>query len=277
MSGNDLSDNSGRLKDYLARIGFRGVPGPDLATLSELQRTHVRAVPFENLDVQLGRPIVMDPDACYDKVVHRRRGGWCFELNGVLSWALREIGFDVVRLSGGVRRETAGDKQLGNHLCLLVRLDKPYLVDVGFGSSLSQPIPLEASSHVHSPYHLTLSKLNDGYWRFSERTSGDPFSYDFRTDPADENRFADYCARLQTDADSIFVQNLLVQRRDGDKHLALRGRVLMTRQGADADKRVLGSADELVATLRETFDLDMPDAAALWPAICARHDTLFGG
>ena len=272
-----MNDNSSRLKEYLERIGFRGVPRPDLATLSELQRTHVHTVPFENLDVQLGRPIVMDPQACYDKVVRRRRGGWCFELNGVLSWALREIGFDVVRLSGGVRRDVAGDKQMGNHLCLMVRLDRPYLVDVGFGSSLSQPLPLEASTHEQPPYHLTLSKLNGGYWRFSERTGGEPFSYDFRTDPADESRFADHCARLQTDPDSTFVQNLLVQRRDRDKHLALRGRVLITQQGAGAEKRVLRSADELVATLREAFNLDMPEAAVLWPAICARHDTLFGG
>jgi len=272
-----LNGNSSRLEEYLARIGFRGAPRPDLATLNEMQRTHVRTVPFENLDVQLGRRVVMDPDACYDKVVHRRRGGWCFELNGVLSWALKEIGFDVLRLSGGVRRDSAGDGQMGNHLCLLVRLDKPYLVDVGFGSSLSQPIPLEASTHEQPPYHLTLSELNDGHWRFSERTDGDPFSYDFRTDPADESRFADHCARLQAHADSTFVQNLLIQRRTGDQHLALRGRVLMTQRGCDPRKRILGSADELLSTLRESFDLDVPEAATLWPAICARHEALFGG
>ena len=270
-----MNKNSSRLEEYLERIGFRGEPRPDLATLSELQRMHVLTVPFENLDVQLRRPIVMDPDACYDKVVRRRRGGWCFELNGVLSWALREIGFDVVRLSGGVRRDVAGDKQMGNHLCLLVRLDRPYLVDVGFGGSLSRPLPLEASTQEQPPYHLTLSKLNDGYWRFAERTHGDPFSYDFRTDPADESHFADHCARLQIDSDSTFVQNLIVQRRDGDKHLALWGRVLMTQQSAGTEKRVLSSADELVATLRKAFDLDMPETAALWPAICARHEALF--
>jgi len=272
-----LNNSSSRLTEYLERIGFRGVPRPDLETLNELQRTHVRTVPFENLDVQLGRPVVMDPYACYDKVVHRRRGGWCFELNGVLSWALQEIGFEVVRLSGGVRRDLLGDGQMGNHLCLLVRLDKPYLVDVGFGGSLSQPLPLAASAHDHSPYHLTLSKLNDGCWRFSETTGGDPFSYDFRTDAADEGSFADHCARLQSRADSLFVQNLLVQRRAGDKHIALRGRVLMTQQGGGARKKLLGSADELLATLRETFDLDVPEAATLWPAICARHERLFGG
>jgi N-hydroxyarylamine O-acetyltransferase len=271
-----LNTKSSGLKKYLERIGFQGVPRPDIETLNELQRTHVRTVPFENLDVQLGRPVVMDPQACYDKVVNRRRGGWCFELNGVLGWALREIGFDVERLSGGVRRESLGDRQMGNHLCLLVRLDKPYLVDVGFGSSLSQALPLEPSTHEHSPYHLTLSKINDTYWRFSERTTGDSFSYDFRTDPADENRFASHCARLQADPDSLFVQNLLVQRRRGDTHLALRGRVLMTQHAGGAEKRVLGSADELLTTLRETFELDVPEAATLWPAICARHEALFG-
>jgi N-hydroxyarylamine O-acetyltransferase len=269
-----LNGNSSRLTEYLERIGFQGIPRPDLATLNALQSTHVRTVPFENLDVQLGRPVVMDPDACYDKVVRRRRGGWCFELNGVLSWALREIGFDVVRLSGGVRRELMGDGQMGNHLCLLVRLNEPYLVDVGFGSSLMQPLPLAACTNEQSPYHLTLSQLSDGYWRFSERTGGDPFSYDFLTGPADENHFAAHCASLQTDPSSIFVQNLLVQRRKDDAHLALRGRVLMTQRGAVARKHVLRSADELVAVLRETFALDVPEAATLWPAICARHAAL---
>src|SRR5580658_8831381 len=71
--------------------------------------------------------------------------GWCYELNGVMGWALQEIGFEVMRIGAGVMRVQAGDAQLGNHLCLLAYLDQPYLFDVGFGGSLAEPLPLRES------------------------------------------------------------------------------------------------------------------------------------
>ena len=112
------------LSAYLHRIHFDGSVRPDLATLRAIHRAHQYAVPFENLDVQLHRPLVLDPEASYEKIVCRRRGGWCYEMNGVMEWALKEIGFEVMRVSAGVMRIQAGDAQLGNHLCLLVRLDQ---------------------------------------------------------------------------------------------------------------------------------------------------------
>ena len=263
------------LPAYLKRIGFRGLARPDLETLEALQRAHVGAVPFENLDVQLHRPVGLDLDYCFDKIVRQRRGGWCFELNGVLGWALREIGFDVMRMSAGVMRERLGDEQMGNHLCLLVRIDRPYLVDVGFGGSLALPLPLEAAVHDQIPYRITLSDLGDGNWRFSEVAKSEPFSFDFCNTSADERRFADKCAMLQRNPNSPFVQNLIVQRRCGDTHVSLLGRVLRTLRESGEDKAELASADELVAVLRDVFDMNVPEAAALWPAICARHDTLF--
>jgi N-hydroxyarylamine O-acetyltransferase len=264
-----------KLAAYLERIGFGGTARPDLETLRELQRAHVRAVPFENLDVQLRRPVGLDLDTCFDKIVRQRRGGWCFESNGLLGWALREIGFDVVRTCAGVMREHVGDVQMGNHLCLLVRLDRPYLVDVGFGGSLSYPLPLEASGHDHSPYQLTLTDMGDGYWRFSERAHGEPFSFYFCVGAADETRFAEKCAMLQTNPQSPFVQNLVVQRRMGDTHISLRGRVLTTLHGTGEEKIKLASVEDLVAALRDKFGLNVPEAATLWPAICARHEAVF--
>jgi len=265
-----------KLDAYFARIGFHGQARPDLETLQALQRLHVHAVPFENLDVQLQRPLGLDLDACFNKIVAQQRGGWCFELNGLLGWALREIGFDVLRVSAGVMREKAGDLQMGNHLCLLVQLDRRYLVDVGFGGSLAAPLALQVSAHEHAPYRIALTNLGDGYWRFTERAHGSPFSFDFRAEVADEARFAEKCTLLQTSAESPFVQNLVAQRRQGDTHLALVGRVLTTLRATGEDKTVLASAAELVATLRETFNLDVPEAATLWPAICARHVAVFG-
>ena len=115
--------------------------------------------------------------------------------------------------------------------------------------------------------------------RFAEiaHGEGDPFSFDFRVAAADEALLARKCRFLQTDPDSPFIQNLVVQRRTADTHLSLRGRVLATIYATHVDKKLLNSADELVATLRDSFDLDIPEAASLWPSICARHEALFAG
>lgn len=268
-----------KLSAYLNRIKFDGAVRPDLATLRALHRAHQYAIPFENLDVQLHRPVGLDAEGNYDKIVRHRRGGWCYEMNGVMGWALGQIGFDVMRISAGVMRAQAGDAQLGNHLCLLVRLDQPFLVDVGFGGSLKEPLALTASKREDHPYRLELSELDSGYWRFAEIAHGDAaaFSFDFRAAPADEALFAKKCQFLQTDPTSPFTQNLVVQRRALDTHLSLRGRVLVTRQVTRVEKRILRTAADLVATLRDGFNLDVPEAATLWPAICARHEALFAG
>jgi N-hydroxyarylamine O-acetyltransferase len=264
-----------QLAAYLDRIRFRGPVRPDLPTLRALHRAHQHTVPFENLDVQLRRPVVLDIEANFDKIVARRRGGWCYEMNGVMGWALREIGFDVTRLSAGVMRERFGDSRNGNHLCLMVKLDQPWLVDVGFGGSLAEPLPMQATEREDRPYQLRMTEAPDGYWRFSEVAHSDPFSFDFRAAPADEALLAERCRYLQSDAASPFVQNLVVQRRTADTHVSLRGRVLSVIHSSHIDKVLLDSADEFIATLRGRFDLDVPEAAGLWPDICARHEALF--
>jgi N-hydroxyarylamine O-acetyltransferase len=186
------------LKGYLKRIGYDGPVQPDLASLRGIHRAHQLAVPFENLDVQLGRPVALDAEAGFDKIVRQRRGGWCYELNGVMGEALIAIGYRVTRLCAGVMREQGGDAQLGNHLCLLVQLEEPWLVDVGFGGSLLEPLPLAAVSRDDHPYSLSLQELDDGHWRFVEETQSEPFSFDFRLAPADEGLLARQCRVLTT-------------------------------------------------------------------------------
>lgn len=264
-----------KLSAYFDRIGYAGPARTDIATLTALHRAHTEAIPFENLDVQLGRRIEITPEAIFDKLVTHRRGGWCYEQNGLLGWALRQIGFDVTRLAGGVMRESLGDTQIGNHLCLLVRLDQPYLADVGFGGSLSAPLPLRAITRNDAPFDVALADIGDGYWRFTEGRAGMSeglFSFDFRADVADEALLLRTCTMLQTATDSNFVLNLVVQLRRGETHRTLRGRVF---SHAGGDRRLLASAEELVTTLREEFRLDVPEAATLWPTLFARHAALF--
>ena len=260
-----------RLDAYFERIRYTGPRKPDFATLDAISRAHVFAVPFENLDVQLGRPVRLDIESIFDKLVARRRGGWCYEQNGLLGWALGEIGFDVTRLAGGVNRSAAGDDMLGNHLCLKVRLDRDYLVDAGFGGSLIGPLPLAEGALTQPPFSLSLQRADGAFWRFTEDAGGAPFGFDFTDGAADETLLNAKCAFLQTAGQSPFVQNLVAQQREPARHKVLRGRVLTILSEGGKETRTLQSADELVETLARKFALDVPEIADVWPKICARH------
>jgi N-hydroxyarylamine O-acetyltransferase len=240
-------------------------------------RAHAAVIPFENIDVQLGRRTSRALPDIFAKLVTRRRGGWCYEQNGLLGWALAEIGFAVTPLAGGVMRIAAGDAALGNHLALLVEVaDGPWLVDAGFGGSLATPIRLTAGAYRHAPYDLSLAQLDDGYWRYEERVDDKPFSFDFHPSPADQAALDLHHVRLQTAPDSPFVMNLVVQRRLGDRHLSLRGRVLIeTKADGRIVEALVPDAEALVETLAVRFGLDVPELAAHWPAICARHTDVF--
>ena len=263
----------------MQRIDYRDEPRPDLETLRRVLRAHVCAVPFENLDVQLGRPLTTRVEQAYDKIVRRRRGGWCYEQNGLFGWALWQIGFDVTRVAAAVMRADRGEMSEANHLVLLVRLpgtDETWLADVGFGGSLLRPIRLEAGEYVHTPYRLGLRRLDDGHWQFWEDPGNGEFSYDFRPEPASEAALDRKCVCLQTDPQSSFVLNLVAQIRAPDRHTALRGRVLTRRDGAGKEVTILGSADDLVQVLANVFGLEEPGIAACWPRILERHEHLFG-
>ena len=266
------------LARYLARIGFVSEPRPDLATLQEIVGLHVAAFPFEALDVQLGNPPGLDPAAHFAKLVEGGRGGWCYEQNGLLGEMLRSIGFHVTRLSAAVMRQVRGQASHGTHLALRVDLDRSYLVDAGFGGSTTQPLPMEEGKWSDRPFRVSLAKLDDGWWRFSEKLGeAEPFSFDFLDQPADDRELARLCAWQGSAPDSNFVANLVAQRRVGDTHRTLRGKVLSETGPGGTTRRELDDADDLVGTLREKFDLDLPQVASRWPAIVARHHELYGG
>lgn len=264
---------------YFDRIGYRGPREPGFATLDAMMRAHVAAVPFENLDVQLGRPLGIGIAEAFDKIVTRRRGGWCYEQNGLFGWALGESGFAIRRLCCGVMRAQRGDAAMGNHLALAVTIDgEDWLADVGFGGSQAAPIRLAAGGWRHAPYDLRLERADARHWRFTEMIAyGSPFGFDIADGPADEGLLGERCLALQTEPDSPFVQNLVVQLRQGDAHLTLRGRMLGERRADRETRRLIDGPDELVATLGARFGLDVPEAASLWDRVCERHAALFGG
>lgn len=262
---------------YLDRIKFEGRTRPDLDTLKRVHRGHVENIAYENLDVQLGRKLTRDPAAAFEKIVTRRRGGWCYEMNGLLDWALREIGFKVTRMAGGVMRTVRGDDAVGNHLILRVDLDDgPYLADVGFGDGLVEPMKLTPGK-VHQKFlAFALEDLGQGGWlRFHNDPLSGSMSFDFKLEPATESLLDEKCAWLQTDPSSGFVLNAVVQRHLPDAIAIMRGRTLK-RVGSETTTHDIASADEYLDTLHTVFGLDLPEARGLWPKIDARHRELFG-
>jgi N-hydroxyarylamine O-acetyltransferase len=261
---------------YLDRIGFKGVARPDLATLRALHRGHALAISYENLDVQLGRPVTTDPAAAFDKIVHGRRGGWCYEMNGLLGSVLDEVGFKVTRLAGGVHRAVRGDETVGNHLVLLVEVDgEPWIADVGFGDGPRDPYPLRDGEIACDGYVYRLERLDTDWWRLNNHPNGGAPSFDFTTDPADPARLAEMCGILQTSPTSIFVLTAIAQRHLGDEIRLLRGRAFRRLTPTTKADTLIDTAEDFVALLQREFELDLPQAATIWDRVCARHELLF--
>ncbi len=261
---------------YLERIGFGGVTRPDLATLTALHRAHLLAIPYENLDVQLGQPVTTGLAAIFDKMVTNRRGGWCYEMNGLFGWALGQLGFKVTRSAGAVMREASGDTSIGNHLVLKVELEEGiYLADVGFGDGPIDPIRVAPGAFVSRGFDFALSRQDGGWWRLHNHAGAGAPSFDFNLVEADEALLARKCDWLQISQESVFVQNAICQRHTAMGLSVLRGRMLRHLTPDGHKDRVLADADEYVTALDDVFGLKLPEAALLWPKICARHEMLF--
>ncbi|MER5732962.1 arylamine N-acetyltransferase [Streptomyces sp. NPDC002138] len=255
---------------YLRRLGI-GEPGPpSAAALFALHRAHVERVPYENLDIQLGRPPGIDPELSARRFA-AGRGGYCFHLNGAFALLLEALGYEVTRHVGGVSDERASQKISGNHLALSVRVEgEAYFVDTGLGDGPYEPMPLREGGCLQGGFAYTLTPLRKGGgWTFAN--VGGPFPVmNFRSAPATMADFAAEHVRLTTAADSGFVRTLAALRRDATGMDVLRGRTLSRVEAHTAPvKRELGSAAEFFEVLagvfgRELDDLDAADRAVLW-------------
>lgn len=261
---------------YLDRIGFVGAPKVDVETLKTLHRMHLRAIPYENFDVQFRRTMTLDPAAAFEKIVRQRRGGWCYEMNGLLAAALREIGFTVTEMAGAVLRAERGVSSHANHMVLRVDLDRPYIADVGLGDGLLEARPMALGSHHCAGFDFALEQLDDGWLRFHNHPLGGAPYFDFRNEPADREQMAATCRFLSTSPESIFTQTALALRHRPGGVTSLLGRTLNHIQPGRKSTQLIETADEFAAVLRHYFDLDLPEAADLWPAICTKHEELFG-
>lgn len=221
----------------------------------------------------MGRTLLLDEAHIFDKLVTRRRGGWCFEMNGLFAWALRELGFEV-RLLGATVERVGSSVRKTDHLALLVTLDKPYLCDVGFGDGVLGPLPLRAGHYRQGflEYELTCETTREGEtWRFHNQPHGAARGYGFSLEPRELADFTGVCHTLQTSPESGFVRVTVCERHHADGYSVLRGVVLQEVTADGIHERVLGGADDFDRVLQDRFGLVLPEAHELWPRIWAGH------
>jgi N-hydroxyarylamine O-acetyltransferase len=251
------------VQQYLRRIDYHGPVRPDAATLAALHRAHLATVPYENLDIQLGRPLSLERDALFDKIVQRRRGGFCFELNGAFSLLLSAVGFPVRLVEAAVHRDRHGESAWGNHLALLVFTDNAsFLVDVGFGDGFLEPLPLRIGTFRQGPLVYQLRRDLSGLWRMVHHPAGSTPGFDFRTQPRQLTDFAAWCARLATEPDSPFLDTLLVQQPRTDHALVLRGRNVIRQGAAGRMMRELTDRAAFESVLAGDFGVPLADLGA---------------
>lgn len=242
---------------YLRRIGFDRPEPPSAAALRRLHRRHLETVPFENLDIPLGRPLTLTPEALYEKIVERRRGGFCYELNGLFCWLLGELGYDVQRLAAAVYGDD-GPGQPFAHMLLKVELATPWIADVGFGDSFLVPLPLSEGERGDGRADYRLS-ADGASWVMAQRPPGADWQAQYRFDatPREMAAFGPMCRYQQTAPHSAFTGRSVCSRATPDGRVTFAdGRLIVTRQGR-REERAVPDSTACRALLREHFGVEL--------------------
>ena len=246
------------IESYLSRIGYKGPLTPNAETLRDLQVAHLLNVPFENLSIHSGEPIVLSDEALFTKIVEKRRGGFCYEVNGLFAALLRALGFDVTMLAAEVANAQGEFGPAFDHMTLMVTLDQRWLVDVGFGDSFIEPLLVDERGEqvqangifqiVETDEHLLLRRRNDSEdWK--------PL-YRFTLQP---HEFADYdemCRYHQTSPDSHFTKGRICSLATHDGRITLSNMRLIRTSVAERNEKELDEP-EYDRILRDQFGIVM--------------------
>jgi arylamine N-acetyltransferase len=251
---------------YFDRIGYQGPAEPTVETVQALVAAHNRSIPFENLDPVMGIPVAdLSAGALTDKLVHRRRGGYCYEQNGLMGYVLEELGFGVERLAGRVVwLNPDGPLPAQTHHVLAVTVpdvDGRLLVDVGFGGqTLTSPIRLEAGpvqQTRHEPYRIR--ERGDGYQLEAEvRGEWQPlYMFTARPQPRIDLEVGSWY--VSTHPDSFFVTGVTAALVTDDARWNLRGRNLAIHRAGETEKIRFDTAAEVLDALTDRFGIDLTD------------------
>ena len=249
------------VKAYLERIQYQGSLLPTLESLQGLQLSHLLSVPFENLSIHANEPILLQEDSLFDKVVLRRRGGFCYELNGLFAALLRQLGFNVTLLSAGVAKIDGGFGPDFDHMTLMVLLEDRWLVDVGFGDSFRHPLLIDrrdAQVQGKRSYQI----VDDGNYLILRKSEGGndwKAKYRFTLRSYELADYAEMCHYHQTSPESTFTQRRICSRAKTDGRVMLSDMRLIETDGSERREQVMINEKEYTEMLEREFGIIMGD------------------
>jgi arylamine N-acetyltransferase len=271
------------VEGFLERLGLREREPPSVAALERLHRAFIERISYEALDIQLGKLSSIDPIESVERIVRRRRGGYCFHLNGAFALLLRALGYQCTMHRAGVQKADQPARISRNHVALTVcglsdSRESGWLVDVGLGDALHAPLPLRPGTYTQGPFSFRLrpSEIAPGGWRLDHDRCGSFVGMDFDPAPADMADFAERHRFLSTSQESGFVRVCVVQRRDATRVDCLRALTLSQLEPGHVSRTVLESQSEWRAALADLFGLTLEDLSPvdrdrLWRRATAQH------
>jgi N-hydroxyarylamine O-acetyltransferase len=247
------------IEKYLQRIGYKGNTKPTLGLLNALQKTHLLNIPFENLDIHYKIPIELNLANILEKVVIKRRGGFCYELNGLFYELLHSIGFNVKMISARVFDQS---KQIFSpefdHLAIIAKIGSiNYLADVGFGEFALSPLEIELNAiHNDERGSFRIERYDDLYYRVSKRTGDDWVpEYMFSLQGRDLSEFKDRCHYNQTSPLSHFTQNKFCSLATEKGRVTVTANKIKITEGDRVTESQLNSEEEFQAALEKYFHI----------------------
>jgi arylamine N-acetyltransferase len=273
---------------FLQRIGVPEYDGPPrLEALTRLHEAFVDQVPYESIQYQLTPGGPLEPEDVAKRMIAREAGGYCFQLNGSFALLLTELGYGVRMHRGGVQTANRPGGVDASHMVLTVTgliedPDRVWLVDVGLGDGLRQPMPLEAGEAFQYPFTLRLrpSELTDG-WRLDHDPRANLIGMDFESAPVELDAFAAQHARLSTDPTSPFVRLASAFRRTPKSVLVLRSVGLSETSADRVDNTLLETPTDYFTALADLFQLPLPHYTAadrdhLWQRVWSQYEDFLG-
>lgn len=264
---------------FLRRLGLSEAEPPSAEALTRLHQAYVERVPYETVEIQLGRPTSVDPLESVARVL-AGRGGYCFHLNGAFAELLRALGYHVTRHAAGIQR-TADDTPVitRNHLALTVRdlpdSDDTWLVDAGLGDGLHSPVPLRAGVHRQGPFEFEVapSPVAPGAWRLRNDPRASIHAMHFAPEAVAMDHFADRHVYLSTSPESGFVRTFGVLRADGRGWDVLRA-LTLTRVEETTTRTLLDDRADWFTALADVYGLVVAgaDRDPLWRKAVSQHE-----
>lgn len=244
---------------YLNRIGFVAKAGADIATVTQMMRCQLFTVPFENLDVQAGKVVSLVPEDIVDKLVNRKRGGYCFEVNGLFAMALEALGIEYRFVAA--RPMLYQHRRPKTHMAIVLNLKgEEWLCDLGFGSyGIRAPMQMKRLEvEVKQDFDtFMLSKTNGNEYLLKARVDGEwanQFAFDLSPQEWIDFEPANYFS--STHPDALFVKKLLVVLHNSNGRNILFGDTLKTVKNGQSEKRIIAREDR-TSILSSVFGLEL--------------------